>query len=327
MYFIDAPGGTGKTYLLNNIIEKLSHCGKNVCSAASSGVAAILLKGGGTLHGKLKIPIPIEEGSSCRIKRQSKLAREIQKMDLLIWDEAPMFNKYHLECINRSLKDIRRNEDLFGGITLVLSGDWRQILPVVTSSKSLRPATVEETHKHSELWHNFEILHLTENMRVSSNDPDSLKFKKFLLDVGEGKLNKKDKYGITYQFDVPKKFLLQSNRIIDLIDTIFPDMGINMGNEEYLDWISERGIIAPTNKTVDYLNQICLKKLPGQEFIAISYDQNELYPYHKCTSVPIDNLQVCDVIGLPPHKLQLKNRDTCFTTKNYVLPKSLSYLT
>merc|ERR1711911_254541 len=74
--FIDAPGGTGKTFLLNCLIEKLSFEGKKVCSTASSGIAAILLKGGGTIHSKLKIPIPIQPNSGCNITMQSSLAKK-----------------------------------------------------------------------------------------------------------------------------------------------------------------------------------------------------------------------------------------------------------
>ena len=65
------------------------------------------------------------------IKKQSRLSQKIKHLDLIIWDEACMFNKNTLECLDRTLKDLRNTDKLFGGITLVLSGDWRRILPVL----------------------------------------------------------------------------------------------------------------------------------------------------------------------------------------------------
>jgi hypothetical protein len=46
MFFIDAPGGTGKTYLLNTLSARLRSMNKIVVPVASSGIAAILLEGG-----------------------------------------------------------------------------------------------------------------------------------------------------------------------------------------------------------------------------------------------------------------------------------------
>ena len=71
-----------------------------MCPTASSGVPSILLKGGDdALHSKMKVLFKMEEGKLCNIKCQNKLSRELCKVDLLIWDEAPMFEKNILECI------------------------------------------------------------------------------------------------------------------------------------------------------------------------------------------------------------------------------------
>ena len=50
MLFLDAPGGTGKTFLINLILTKLRSEGKIALANASSGIAATLLTGGRTLH-------------------------------------------------------------------------------------------------------------------------------------------------------------------------------------------------------------------------------------------------------------------------------------
>lgn len=42
-----------------------------------------------------------------------------------------MSHKRAVEALNRSLKDIRGNQDLMGGIVVLLAGDFRQTLPVI----------------------------------------------------------------------------------------------------------------------------------------------------------------------------------------------------
>ena len=59
LYFIDGPGGTGKTFVENLILAKVRSSGVIALSVASSGIAAIFLDGGGTSHSRLKIPIEV----------------------------------------------------------------------------------------------------------------------------------------------------------------------------------------------------------------------------------------------------------------------------
>ena len=57
--FLDAPGGTGKTFLINLILAKLRSEGKIALATASSGIAATLLTGGWTLHSTFKVPLDL----------------------------------------------------------------------------------------------------------------------------------------------------------------------------------------------------------------------------------------------------------------------------
>jgi ATP-dependent DNA helicase PIF1 len=42
-----------------------------------------------------------------------------------VWDEITMAHKGSVEALNRSLKDIRENKRLMGGVTVLLAGDFR----------------------------------------------------------------------------------------------------------------------------------------------------------------------------------------------------------
>jgi len=87
-----------------------------------------------------------------------------------------MANRKCFEALDKSLREIlifnNDNSDKkpFGGMTVVLGGDFRQILPVIP--KGRREHIVNASIKRSYLWNHFEIYELTENMRLSciSND-------------------------------------------------------------------------------------------------------------------------------------------------------------
>jgi hypothetical protein len=74
VFFLDGPGGTGKTYLYNVILAKLRSEGKICLAVASSGIAAELLVGGRTAHSRFKIPLKVSGESTCNISLNTDLA-------------------------------------------------------------------------------------------------------------------------------------------------------------------------------------------------------------------------------------------------------------
>ncbi|MEN9568090.1 MAG: hypothetical protein RLZZ69_3286, partial [Cyanobacteriota bacterium] len=73
-----------------------------------------------------------------------------QKASVIIWDEAPMSSRFLLEALDRCLKDIRQIEEPFGGLVMVLAGDFRQTLPVVSHASPSQ--IIEVSLKKSVLW-------------------------------------------------------------------------------------------------------------------------------------------------------------------------------
>ena len=71
----------------------------------------------------------------------------MQKADLLIIDEISMGHNWMYECLDRSLQDVRKCNKLFGCLTILMAGDCKQILPVVTHRS--RPQIVEAILKKS----------------------------------------------------------------------------------------------------------------------------------------------------------------------------------
>jgi hypothetical protein len=65
-----------------------------VLCIAPSGIAALLLKGGHTVHSCFRISIPCHESSICSIVKNSKQADLIRMTNLVIWDETPMQHRH-----------------------------------------------------------------------------------------------------------------------------------------------------------------------------------------------------------------------------------------
>ena len=59
LIFLDAPGGTGKTFVINLIVKKFTLLQKIVIATASSGIAATLILRGQTVHSAFKVPIKL----------------------------------------------------------------------------------------------------------------------------------------------------------------------------------------------------------------------------------------------------------------------------
>jgi PIF1-like helicase/Helitron helicase-like domain at N-terminus len=216
IFFIDGPGGTGKTFVENLILAAVRSTGQIALAVASSGIASLLLDGGRTAHSQFKIPFNIFEDSICDIKAQTALAELMRRTSLIIWDEAPAQHRHCFEAVDRTVRDIRGSDQWFGGIVIVLAGifsvidntykigDFRQCLPVIPHAS--RPQIVASTILNASFWKHVRILQLTINMRLLIQQQmddrseqsmqyshDAQRFSAWLLEIGEGKTNEETK--------------------------------------------------------------------------------------------------------------------------------------
>ncbi|KAI8597853.1 PIF1-like helicase-domain-containing protein [Dissophora ornata] len=89
VFFIDSPAGTRNTYLYTLLLSMVRSNGDAALVVASSGIAALLLRGGSTAHSWFKIPIPINEISVCSVGHRTSLAQLVIQAKVIIWDECP----------------------------------------------------------------------------------------------------------------------------------------------------------------------------------------------------------------------------------------------
>ncbi|XP_028093744.1 ATP-dependent DNA helicase PIF2-like [Camellia sinensis] len=217
IFFVDGPGGTGKTYLYRALLASVRSQGRIAIATATSGIAATLLPGGRTAHSRFKISLNPEASSMYSITKQSDLAELIRRATVIIWDEATMTNRYAFEALNRTLIDITGVDYPFGGKIMMFGGDFRQVLPVVP--KGTKAETIAASLVKSPLWSHIQILRLKQNMR-SINDQQ---FDEFLLFVGNGV----QPTIIDEMIKVPPSMAIPWNgeeSIVQLLEEIYPNI-------------------------------------------------------------------------------------------------------
>jgi hypothetical protein len=106
LLFIQSAGGCGKTFVCNTIAAAVRAQGKIALCVASSGIAALLLEGGRTAHSTFRIPIQLDEASTCSIARGSETHQVLEQTAVIIWDEVPMQHKHAIDAVDRTLRDL-----------------------------------------------------------------------------------------------------------------------------------------------------------------------------------------------------------------------------
>ncbi|XP_026409736.1 uncharacterized protein LOC113304815 isoform X1 [Papaver somniferum] len=180
-FFLNGSAGSGKTFVYNTLAATRKSKGDVVLTVSSCGVSALLLTGGRTTHSTFKMPFEPQLDSKCNVDFDSIEAELFRATKLIIWDEVAMQHLFCIEAVDRTLRDVRSSDQPFGGITVVLGGDFKQTLPVV--QKGRREQIIDASIRSSVLWRNVNVLKLTQNMRLESQDPDSIAFAEYLLQV------------------------------------------------------------------------------------------------------------------------------------------------
>ncbi|XP_075154200.1 uncharacterized protein LOC142227591 [Haematobia irritans] len=107
----------------------------------------------------------------CNISRSSAMGKLLMQYKHIVWDECTMAHKKSHEALNFTLKNLRRSNNIFGGLMILLADDFRQTLPVIP-----RRTPADELKawlKASPLWNDVKTLSLTANMRVQLQNDQS----------------------------------------------------------------------------------------------------------------------------------------------------------
>jgi ATP-dependent DNA helicase PIF1 len=131
--FLTGPGGTGKSFLIKEVFETLNTPGHSVSLTAMTGCAALLLHNKAkTLHSWSGIGlgadvVPLLVG---KIKKSRRAMLGWLKTDTLVIDEVSMLTAELFEKLEEIARKIRKNDLPFGGLQLIMVGDFFQLPPV-----------------------------------------------------------------------------------------------------------------------------------------------------------------------------------------------------
>ena len=128
--FLTGSAGTGKSFTLKSIIDYLKENNINYGITALTGCAAVLINGQ-TIHSFLYLGISrnIDDIYKNIYKYKNKLIK-LQNLQSLIIDEISMMDDELFILINKLFMKIKNNDLLFGGIQMILVGDFYQLPPI-----------------------------------------------------------------------------------------------------------------------------------------------------------------------------------------------------
>jgi ATP-dependent DNA helicase PIF1 len=206
--FVTGPGGSGKSEVIKHIFNKSTEKSIKICVTALTGVAANLLDcNATTLHSWAGIGLGTRDlNSNIRKIRKSKFKLDNWvNTDVLVIDEVSMLSLELFEMLDKIGKNIRNNDKIFGGIQVILSGDFFQLPPIGNDSFCFE----------SDLFNFFKKVCLRVIFRQ-----DNPEFKKILNNIRVGKITMsgigllKSRIGLTPPDNIEPTFLSPIKRIV-----------------------------------------------------------------------------------------------------------------
>lgn len=189
-FFITGKAGCGKSFLLSRIILYFRSCLPSKGSlgvTATTGLAAQNIWGQ-TIHSLIGFVPQLDRHSLkdvqlyiTMIKNNSGAVYRIKKLQVLIIDEVSQMHTQYFQMMNAIFISIRGNTLPFGGIRLIMCGDFMQLPPVHEDGAFVFQSELWKDHIH--------IVRLKSNVRHA--DEDTIAFMDFVR-VGAPSANKPD---------------------------------------------------------------------------------------------------------------------------------------
>ena len=166
--FLTGSAGAGKTYVLNQYIQYLKKHGVPVAITASTGIAATHMNGQ-TIHSWAGIGIKdhVSDRYLTSLRDKKYFRDKMDKVKVLIIDEISMLHRNQLDAVDYVLKFFKQNDEPFGGVQVIFSGDFFQLPPIGEEWEESR----DKFCFMSDAWVNSKVhvCYLTEQYRQTNN--------------------------------------------------------------------------------------------------------------------------------------------------------------
>ncbi|XP_074318042.1 uncharacterized protein LOC141654826 [Silene latifolia] len=177
-----------------------------------------------------------------------------------------------------ALEDPEAKTKLFGGKVILLGGDFRQVLPIITKGK--RQDIIQASINRSYIWYECQLFTLSKSMRVSetADNPQKQKinhaFNNWLLAMGDGRIETKAAENETEPtwIEIPKEYIGSNGplSVETVVERIYPYFQQERFNETYL---KERAILTSLNEMADKITTYMVGLIQSEEKIYRSCDE------------------------------------------------------
>lgn len=270
--YLTGSAGSGKTFLLNKYIDYLKGRNVQVAVTASTGIAATHMNGV-TIHSwaGMGVKSQITDRDISDLEDRKYLFDRFQNTKALIVDEVSMLHHFRLDLADKIIRAIRRFDAPFGGMQVVLCGDFFQLPPVARQGEPDARFVYE-----SEAWKemNLKICYLHEQHR--QKDDACLKV---LNDIRDNQVSEETMGHLRSRYKKGPRHPVQPTKLythnIDVEDVNNKELDA-IGGEEKIFNMSDRG----KPPLVDFLKKSCLapeilklKKGAWVMFVKNNYEQ------------------------------------------------------
>src|SRR3989339_548059 len=130
--FLTGEPGAGKTHIVNTYVNYLRTSDVEPAITASTGIAATHI-GGMTIHSwsGIGIKTKLDKYDLDKIASSEYISKRVNRTRVLIIDEISMLSENMLNMVDMVCREIKQSNEPFGGIQIILVGDFFQLPPIV----------------------------------------------------------------------------------------------------------------------------------------------------------------------------------------------------
>lgn len=312
---LTGAAGSGKTYLLRKFIRSARAKGKKVSVTATTGLAATHL-GGTTIHAWSGIGI-LDELPDGFVEHMSKTRRDIiAKTDVLVIDEISMLHDFRFGMIDTICRLVRETPDVpFGGLQVVLSGDFFQLPPVnrrgalrqggfVTNSRSWQEMSpvicyLLKHHRQSDR----ELIDILDAIRAGDLHRHQAEL---LLERVDERPSIHTKVTSLYTTNVDVN-RMNAERLEDIAEDVVSYRQVSTGAQNYVASL-QKSVLAPENLQLK-LGAFVMAVKNASDRKYVNGSLGTVIDYESGTSYPVVQFTNGNVVNMQPDSWEMRDGD------------------